>query len=218
MNQISYVLPKSAWENIVIKETNEPLVVVEGKDGIILGNKFSAWKEECSYLVRKSVAQMLYEVSKHLPSGYKIALIEGVRPLNKQRKHWDAKIKEIITLNPQLSEEEVKRNARMVIAEPSILANHNCGGAIDVSLVTDNHELVDMGTLPQELLGKDIVEMFSEKITDQQKHNRSILREAMEKVGFVWYPGEWWHYCYGDRMWAVYTNRNECMYGSIEKE
>jgi D-alanyl-D-alanine dipeptidase len=39
----------------------------------------------------------------------------------------------------------------------------------------------------------------------------------MEAEDFVWYPGEWWHYCYGDRMWAVYSGRTECMYGSLEE-
>ena len=59
--------------------------------------------------------------------------------------------------------------------------------------------------------------MFSEDINEDQKQNRKILREAMERAGFVWYPGEWWHYCYGDRMWAVYTNRQECFYGPIQE-
>jgi D-alanyl-D-alanine dipeptidase len=58
--------------------------------------------------------------------------------------------------------------------------------------------------------------MLSDKITDEQKANRKILRDAMEKEDFVWYPGEWWHYCFGDRMWAVYSNQRECFYGPIE--
>jgi D-alanyl-D-alanine dipeptidase len=58
--------------------------------------------------------------------------------------------------------------------------------------------------------------MLSDKITEEQKANRKILRDAMEKEDFVWYPGEWWHYCFGDRMWAVYSNQKECFYGPIE--
>ncbi|MCC6520971.1 hypothetical protein IT403_03270 [Candidatus Nomurabacteria bacterium] len=38
----------------------------------------------------------------------------------------------------------------------------------------------------------------------------------MTSVGFVYYPGEWWHYCYGDRMWAVYSRRKECVYGPVQ--
>jgi len=30
----------------------------------------------------------------------------------------------------------------------------------------------------------------SDEITDEQKANRKILRDTMEKEDFVWYPGE----------------------------
>lgn len=59
------------------------------------------------------------------------------------------------------------------------------------------------------------IQMFSDKITNEQKQNRKTLQDAMETENFVWYPGEWWHYCWGDRMWAVYTNQTECYYGPI---
>jgi hypothetical protein len=90
------------------------------------------------------------------------------------------------------------------------------GAQDNVDALVCNGELVDMGTKPQALAEKKVVEMFSELITDEQKQNRTILREVMESVGFVWYPGEWWHYCYGDRMWAVYTEQKECFYGPIQ--
>lgn len=35
----------------------------------------------------------------------------------------------------------------------------------------------------------------------------------MEKAGFQNYPFEWWHYCYGDRMWAAYSGKKTCFYG-----
>jgi D-alanyl-D-alanine dipeptidase len=34
----------------------------------------------------------------------------------------------------------------------------------------------------------------TEGLSSLQKHNRRILREAMESAGFVQYPSEWWHY------------------------
>ena len=35
----------------------------------------------------------------------------------------------------------------------------------------------------------------------------------MENAGFKNYPNEWWHFCYGDRMWAAYSKRKDCFYG-----
>ena len=39
----------------------------------------------------------------------------------------------------------------------------------------------------------------------------------MERHDFVCYPGEWWHYSYGDQAWAVYRGENAALYGGIEK-
>ncbi len=58
-------------------------------------------------------------------------------------------------------------------------------------------------------------QMLSGEITSEQKNNRKILRGLMETQDFVWYPGEWWHYSWGDRMWAIYKKKSECMYGQV---
>jgi D-alanyl-D-alanine dipeptidase len=61
------------------------------------------------------------------------------------------------------------------------------------------------------------VHMHSDLITEEQKVNRTLLREAMTKAGFAYYPLEWWHYCWGDRMWAVYSNQTKCFYGPVKE-
>ncbi|MEK6914663.1 MAG: hypothetical protein AABW83_03360 [Nanoarchaeota archaeon] len=35
----------------------------------------------------------------------------------------------------------------------------------------------------------------------------------MTKSGFTNYPGEWWHWSYGDRIWAHYNNKKYAIYG-----
>lgn len=213
--QIIKTLPKSAWQDVVIIENNEHLVEVMETEMLIHGSQFGPWESNNSYLLRETVANMLYKASELLPSGYKLAIVEGVRSIEKQQEHWNRKFEHFLANHPEWSQKEVEHQTALVVARPVPLANHNCGGAVDVALIY-NEKLVDMGSLPQALVEKKIVEMFSELITDEQKKNRSILREAMELVGFVWYPGEWWHYCYGDRMWAVYTGQKECVYGPIQ--
>lgn len=215
MNHFTKTLPKSAWQDVVISENNERLVEVVETEKLIYGSQFGPWESNNTYLLRETVTAMLDEASRKLSDGYKLAIVEGVRSIEKQQEHWNRKFEHFSTEHPEWSQEEIEYQTALVVARPVPLANHNCGGAVDVALVY-NGELVDMGTKPQALAEKKVVEMFSELITNEQVQNRTILREAMESVGFVWYPGEWWHYCYGDRMWAVYTNRKECMYGPIQ--
>ena len=214
--QTQEILPKSAWQNIIITEQNEPIVEIFETEKIIFGWHLSPLKQPTSYFIKQTVAEMIIAASLNLPRGYKLAIVEAIRPLSKQKEHWDLKFQAFKNEHSDWLDEEVDRQVALVVARPNPLANHNCGGAVDVALVDENNNLVDMGSLPQGINEASLVRMFSKLITPKQAENRTILREAMESVGFVWYPGEWWHYCYGDRMWAVYTGRTECFYGPIE--
>ena len=36
--------------------------------------------------------------------------------------------------------------------------------------------------------------------------NRLLLKDVMEKAGFQRNPREWWHFSFGDQMWAWLNN------------
>lgn len=74
--------------------------------------------------------------------------------------------------------------------------------AVDLTLCDGEETPLDMGT--GYLEHNKRTPMASKDITKQQKENRQILLMAMAAAGFVNYPGEWWHFCYGDKMWAAY--------------
>ena len=42
--------------------------------------------------------------------------------------------------------------------------------------------------------------------TDLQRHNRELLRTAMEAGGFTVYEAEWWHFDFHD--WRAYPIQN----------
>lgn len=215
-NQIEKVLPRSAWDNIVIHENNEPLVEVKQTQKLKIGLVQKSYQQ--SFFVRKTVAEKLVRVSENLPQSINLVLIEGYRSLESQEYEWNLIFKEIKNKNPDISDDEIEKQVRLIVAKPSPLANHHCGGAVDIALVDDNGILIDMGTsyISQASFDeKQRFQMLSSEITEEQKANRKILRDAMETEDFVWYPGEWWHYCWGDRMWAVYSNQTKCFYGPV---
>lgn len=217
-NQITKTLSKSEWEKIIIHETSEPLVEIKETTRLKIG----LIKKQYSQLfyVRKTVTDKLLKVSENLPVGINLVLIEGYRTLKSQQESWDVKFNKLKAENPMWSLKQIEQQVRLVVAKPTPLANHHCGGAVDVTLVKSGGELLDMGTLyPNEAMSADWYkkfQMLSTEITEEQENNRKILRDVMEREDFVWYPGEWWHYCWGDRMWAVYSNQTECFYGPIE--
>lgn len=217
-NQIIKILPRNDWQRVSVVENNEPLV--EMKQTERLRVELIKKKYLINFFIRKSVAFKLHKVSLNLPHGINLVLIEGYRTMLSQQEAWNDKFKKLKNENPLWTDEQVEAKVRLVVAKPSPLANHHCGGAVDVALAYEDNTLLDMGTpYPSDAMGSEWYKKFpmlSDEITNEQKVNRKILRDAMEAEGFVWYPGEWWHYCHGDRMWAVYSNRDTCFYGPIE--
>jgi D-alanyl-D-alanine dipeptidase len=208
-HQITYTLSKEKWQTVSILENNDPIVFVQPTEKLYVANP--------EIKVRKQLIQMLESAANNLPDNIMLYLIEGVRSIEDQKKAWDKSCEEIRIEFPNRDDEFYQQQTGLLVAKPLPLANHNCGGAVDVQLIyKDSGEFVDMGTLAKAGFGYALTQMLSDTITQNQKENRTVLREAMEKAGFVWYPGEWWHYCYGDRMWAVYTGRTECFFGPIQ--
>lgn len=78
------------------------------------------------------------------------------------------------------------------IAEQS---GHSRGATVDLTLMrcTDSGcEALDMGT-PFDFFDP-LANTDSAAVTDQQRANRHLLRDAMQREGFENYPMEWWHY------------------------
>ena len=48
--------------------------------------------------------------------------------------------------------------------------------------------------------------------------NRQILAEAMGAAGFTNYPMEYWHWSYGDVMWAELNHKSQAFYGPISQQ
>lgn len=41
------------------------------------------------------------------------------------------------------------------------------------------------------------------------------MSKALETVGFVNYPAEYWHWSYGDRYWAYHVGHEFALYGIV---
>ena len=217
-SQIYKTLPRTAWNNVIIEESGEELVEVFETEKLKRSTIEKNYQPQ--YFVRKLVAEKLNQVAESLPNHINLILIEGYRSLKDQEYLWNSELENLKLLHPDWTVEQIDQQVRLVIARPHPLANHHCGGAVDVTLANSDGTLLDMGS-PYPDHGYDLsiqkkYPMHSNLLSDEQGINRATLRNLMSSVGFVYYPGEWWHYCYGDRMWAVYTEQEKCLYGPIE--
>lgn len=208
--QITKGLPVEKIREIITNENNE--LLVEIKETIKLKLETSRYLDP---RLRKSAYGMLTRASESLPQGYKILVITAYRPYWMQREKWNKRLLSLGLRHPLRMIFDRKKWLRMVrqYTAPPGGSMHQCGSAIDVTLLDSNDLKLDMGTSLEDYGRK--VHTFNELISAEQTKNRKILYNAMTQAGFVNYPLEWWHYCYGDKMWAAYTESKNCFYGPL---
>ncbi|MGE4565348.1 MAG: M15 family metallopeptidase [Victivallaceae bacterium] len=71
-------------------------------------------------------------------------------------------------------------------------SGHSRGSVIDLTLARMDGTPVDMGGTFD--LFDEVSHPDSKQITPEQRRNRTILKEAMEKAGFIQLDTEWWHF------------------------
>jgi len=128
---------------------------------------------EC-FLLREA-ALRLAEVQAELESrGLGLKIWDGFRPVAAQWKFWE--------LVPD----------ERYVSDPRKGGRHTRGTAVDLTLITkDGQELVMPSDFDDfsEKAHRDYQEASEEAIS-----NRELLREVMERHGFVGLPTEWWHF------------------------
>ena len=211
--QITKGLPVAEIRKITIKETGEPLVEIKESERIKL---LSDHKYLSPYL-RKSAQTLLYKAANNLPHGYKLLVVTAYRPIWMQKELYARRMKQLAFKYPfKLIFQYPKwKNMVNLYTSPPGGSSHQYGGATDVTVIDLVGNRLDMGTTLTDFGEK--VHTENNLITEKQRKNRKVLYDAMTKAGFVNYPLEWWHYSYGDRMWAVYSGKKECFYGPIKE-
>lgn len=165
--------------------------------------------------VRVGVYEALLRMLELLPDNMGIAYFEGFRPLHQQKQYFDNKLKEILEVipDPYLAYEETCKHVSPFIDN---IPTHTTGAAIDMTLFVFNENgatLLDMGKFDVIFGPNDAQETFSENTTDLQRSNRLLLLEAAAIAGLANYGYEWWHYSYGDKMWAYVFGQPSALYG-----
>lgn len=207
-------IPAQIINQMPIQECQEALVDLARDKSLFFGDTKS---NQDGVLLRESVYKKIKEAQKFLPAGYFFKIYSAFRSMELQQRLWQQNYNQTKKDNPDLPEAEITRLTKSVCADPRAgFGGHQTGGAVDVSLCDADGVDFNMGTAYGEVSKKTITK--SKNLTEEESKNRHILIQAMQKVGFVNYPGEWWHYCYGDRMWAAYSNKKQCVYGLTEKK
>lgn len=169
-------------------------------------------------LIRKEVLHKLYKIADRLPDGVNLKIYKTFRSRIRMNEAFESVIEQVSADNPGIGRHEAMKLAKYKTDDPKgSMGGHETGGAVDVALCNNDGVELDYGTKFHEY--NDSTFTYSSHITKEQRKNRKNLVKLMSKQGFVNFPGEWWHFSYGDRMWAAYKGRRDGgLYGSAETE
>jgi len=214
--KISIAEPITDLRRIRILECGEPLVDYrEACPRLVLDRPRFNYRRET--LVRASVAKFLDEASNRLPSGYRMAILEGWRAPHVQHRMWLGVYKRFREQNPEWSETKLKRFTNQYTAPISkrVPPPHSTGGAVDVMLIRDDGTYHDHVS-PFDRYDPRGFGKGAAGLSDEALRTRQVLADAFATTGLTNYPSEYWHWSYGDQGWAYRGGHEHAIYGQIE--
>ena len=224
------------WNKIPIKDNGDKLIAIPSYLNCLDPHPYShlgaPYKDKTSiWKLREEVVNRLLKVNDYLisKSSFYLLICDSWRPLEVQ----EFMFKRAFLLECEKSEIEASFKNRK--SYPSILKKvekfwaypsfdsrcpppHSTGGALDVCLSDKQGNLVEMGSKVDQMDESSNPD-FYENIRNEEaiiwNSRRKLLSEIMTKFGFAQHPNEWWHFSYGDQLWAWKNKKANALYGKI---
>jgi D-alanyl-D-alanine dipeptidase len=156
-------------------------------------------------------------------SGLELFLFDAWRPKAVQAYFHDVWMPaELKARKPGLSDAECLREVENYWAAPTADENspapHATGAAVDLTLRWKDGDPLWMGSLFDDVtkiahrdhFERDLEMCFSD---EEARANRRLLHWAMAEEGFAGHPDEWWHFSFGDQLWAKLEGHPVALYG-----
>jgi D-alanyl-D-alanine dipeptidase len=192
-----------------VEECREPLLDVASVAALRLSDLPVTARHLRTGLVDRIVA-----AQSLLPRSVRIHVVAGFRSVDEQAALFAAYVELLRRHHPD--PDALHRAASRHIAPPDV-ASHVVGGGVDLTLCNEGGLELSMGTAvgaPLDGEGLDCA-LWWPTLSTQARSNRRALYEVLSTVGLVNYPPQWWHWSYGDRLWAVQTGAAAARYGPI---
>jgi D-alanyl-D-alanine dipeptidase len=211
--------------------------VIEARQAGLQGENFYAGSRNPPYWqrvggatdklwLRKAVAEKLARVNGRIATaGLELFLFDAWRPRAVQAYFHDVWMpRELQRRDPSLSGAALIEEVERYWAAPSDSAEspapHATAAAVDLTLRWKDGETLWMGSLFDDvtaLANRDRFEHLEPQnfsFSDQEaRANRRLLHWLMSEEGFAGHPDEWWHFSWGDQMWAALTGAASAHYG-----
>lgn len=197
---------------INVDESQYPVQLAEFQPSarLFLNNRFTDIVQ-----IRTIIIQKVQQALELLPPHMGLMIFESYRPRSRQMVLWNNIIAQLKSENPAIQDPELTEKAENFVANPyKFGSGHQAAAALDITLCDLEGNEYDMGTAVQEFNVK--TETAYADLPQTVKDNRQLLKSVLEQVGLINYPSEWWHFSYGDRLWAEITGRDFAFFAPID--
>lgn len=166
--------------------------------------------------VRNQLLSRLDLAARSLSNQYKLVVRAGHRPIEVQKRLLKECAADYKNKHSNATDEQALSHARMYVSDPDIsLPPHVCGAAVDVEIFdTNKRRCLDFGSTMNDDNEKSF--LYYHDLTEEQKNNRLMLVTAMLSAGLASCMTEWWHYSYGDQLWAWFYGKKYSLYSPID--
>jgi zinc D-Ala-D-Ala dipeptidase len=226
------------YQQIQIAECGEPLVAIPLEKFAVesphpyqlLG---APYQGRSPYYLRQGTLDRLLQAQIYLQQTHpqwRIKIFDAYRPIAVQQFMVDYAFSQVLQAEG-LSVEQLSPTQQQALwqqvyqiwaipsADPKTPPPHSTGAAVDITLVDAAGMTVNMGSAIDEMSARSQPDYFArsaDSIEQQYHDRRQLLRDVMLKAEFTRHPGEWWHFSYGDQMWAWSSDRAVACYGGVE--
>ncbi len=178
--------------------------------------------------LRRSVAAKLKNVNARLAAlGIEVFLFDAWRPQAIQRFFHDVWFPDWLRQHqPHLSGDALVQEVETYWAAPTAGEHspspHATGGALDLTLMfSETRQPLYMGGIFDDLTEDAWTDGFERRtpqsMSDEEaRANRRLLYWTMSEAGFANNPTEWWHYSWGDQLWARMCGEGAAHYGACD--
>jgi D-alanyl-D-alanine dipeptidase len=224
------------YQNIPIAECGEPLVAIaddiiriDPHPYIALGAPYG---DRSPFFVRQGILERLRRSQAYLETirpNWQIAIFDAYRPIPVQQFMVDysfAQFAESKNLEIKSLTEDQKNSLMSEVMkfwaipshDPKTPPPHSTGAAIDVTLFDTEGQEINMGSPIDEISDRSLPDYFAnsrDALEMEFNRDRQLLNQVMIHSGFQRHPNEWWHFSYGDQLWAWISNQKMAIYGGV---
>ena len=224
------------YQNIPIADCGEPLVAIADQfikidphPYISLGAPYG---DRSPFFVRQGILERLQRSQDYLQTirpNWHITIFDAYRPISVQQFMVDYSFAQLVVNKglevSNLTEEqknllmaEVMKFWAIPSHDPKTPPPHSTGAAIDVTLFDADLLEINMGSPIDEISDRSLPNYFANSTDAQEMEfysDRQLLNQIMTYSGFQRHPNEWWHFSYGDQLWAWISNEKIAIYGGV---